>query len=95
MAIIEDLRGQVDLSEHGIEADRTVHHNPTVALLYSHALKRGEGTLAEGGPLVVDTGEHTGRSPNDKFVVREPGTEIEGPALVELPESTLVVPPVW
>ena len=31
--------------------------------------------LAEGGPLVVDTGVHTGRSPQDKFVVREPGSE--------------------
>ncbi len=44
-------------------------------MLYSHALARGEGTLAEGGPLVVDTGRFTGRSPKDKFVVREPGSE--------------------
>src|SRR5829696_8617046 len=90
MAIIEDLRGQVDLSEHGIEAGRTVHHNPTVALLYSHALKRGDGTLAEGGPLVVHTGEHTGRSPNDKFVVRDPDTEARiwwGKVNAELPED--------
>ena len=90
MAIIEDLRGQVDLSEHGIEAGGTVHHNPTVALLYSHALKRGDGTLAEGGPLVVDTGEHTGRSPNDKFVVRDPDTEARiwwGKVNAELPED--------
>ena len=90
MAIIEDLRGQVDLSEHGIEAGGTVHHNPTVALLYTHALKRGDGTLAEGGPLVVDTGEHTGRSPNDKFVVREPSTEDRiwwGKVNAELPED--------
>ena len=34
----------------------------------------GRGRFAEGGPLVVDTGEHTGRSPKDKFVVREPGS---------------------
>jgi phosphoenolpyruvate carboxykinase (ATP) len=90
MAIIEDLRGQVDLSEHGIEAGGTVHHNPTIALLYTHALKRGDGTLAEGGPLVVDTGEHTGRSPNDKFVVREPDTEDRiwwGKVNAELPED--------
>ena len=40
-----------------------------------HALVRGDGCLAEGGPIVVDTGRHTGRSPKDKFVVREPGSE--------------------
>jgi phosphoenolpyruvate carboxykinase (ATP) len=44
-------------------------------MLYTHALLRGEAVLAEGGPLVVDTGKHTGRSPKDKFVVREPGSE--------------------
>jgi phosphoenolpyruvate carboxykinase (ATP) len=36
---------------------------------------RGEARLAEGGPLVVDTGVHTGRSPKDKLIVREPGSE--------------------
>jgi phosphoenolpyruvate carboxykinase (ATP) len=36
---------------------------------------RGDGRLTEGGPLAVDTGRHTGRSPKDKFVVREPGSE--------------------
>jgi phosphoenolpyruvate carboxykinase (ATP) len=70
-----ELPGSVDLSEHGIQPTGPVHSNPTTALLYMHALARGEGTLAEGGPLVVDTGRHTGRSPNDKFVVREPGSE--------------------
>src|SRR5206468_1465638 len=44
-------------------------------VLYTHALRREEGVLAHGGPLVVDTGHHTGRSPDDKFVVREPGSE--------------------
>jgi phosphoenolpyruvate carboxykinase (ATP) len=43
--------------------------------LYTHALLRNEGVLAQGGPLVVDTGKFTGRSPKDKFVVREPGSE--------------------
>ena len=44
--------------------------NLTTAALYEHALRRGEGALAAQGPLVVKTGEHTGRSARDKFVVR-------------------------
>jgi phosphoenolpyruvate carboxykinase (ATP) len=75
MAIVEDLRGTIDLSEHGLDSRGRVFANPTTALLYMHALERGDAQLAEGGPLVVDTGAHTGRSPNDKFVVREPGSE--------------------
>ncbi len=52
-----------------------VYWHPTTSQLYEHALARGEGRLAEGGPLVVDTGKHTGRSPKDKFFVREPDSE--------------------
>src|SRR5262249_20345286 len=67
--------GPVGLADHGLSPAGDVHWNPTTALLYTHALKRDEGRLAEGGPLVVDTGRFTGRSPKDKFVVREPGSE--------------------
>jgi len=70
-----ELPGRVDLSDHGIDAAGHVHRNPTTSLLYTHALLRGEGRLAEGGPLAVDTGRFTGRSPRDKFVVREPSSE--------------------
>jgi phosphoenolpyruvate carboxykinase (ATP) len=52
-----------------------VHWSPTTSLLYTQALLRGEAVLAEGGSLVVDTGRHTGRSPKDKFVVREAESE--------------------
>jgi phosphoenolpyruvate carboxykinase (ATP) len=63
------------LEEHGLDPRGRVYWNPTTSLLYTHALARREARLAEGGPLVVDTGRHTGRSPKDKFVVREPGSE--------------------
>src|SRR5438477_12329794 len=75
MAITAKPEGHVDLAEHGIRTSGRVFRNPTTALLYTHALMRGDGRLAEGGPLAVDTGRHTGRSPKDKFVVREPGSE--------------------
>lgn len=45
------------------------------AALYELALRRSEGLAAAEGPLVVRTGEHTGRSAQDKFVVRRPETE--------------------
>ncbi len=72
MATTESRTG---LAVHGIEATGTVHWNPSTSQLYTDALTRGEGRLAEGGPLAVDTGKHTGRSPKDKFVVKEPGSE--------------------
>jgi phosphoenolpyruvate carboxykinase (ATP) len=74
MAMTE-IEGRAGLEEHGLSADGDVYWNPTTPVLYTHALLRGEGRLAEGGPLAVDTGIHTGRSPKDKFVVREPGSE--------------------
>ncbi len=46
--------------------------NLTPPELYEEALKRGEGVLANRGPLVVNTAPYTGRSPNDKFTVDEP-----------------------
>jgi phosphoenolpyruvate carboxykinase (ATP) len=54
---------------------RIVHPNLSVAELYERAIRDDEGILAASGPLVVRTGKHTGRSPKDKFVVREPATE--------------------
>ena len=69
-------RGPVGLDAHGISVTGgVVVWNATAPELYEYAINRGEGVLAEGGPLVVSTGAHTGRSPKDKFVVREPGSE--------------------
>ncbi len=49
--------------------------NLSTAALYEAAAREGEGLIAAEGPLVVSTGTHTGRSPKDKFIVREPSTE--------------------
>ena len=62
------------LAAHGISPSGRVIQNPTTAQLYTHALLAGDGRLAHGGALVVDTGRFTGRSPQDKFVVEEPGS---------------------
>ncbi len=63
---------EAGLERHGIAPTGRVLRNPTTSRLYMDALKRGDGRLAEGGPLAVDTGRFTGRSPQDKFVVDEP-----------------------
>jgi phosphoenolpyruvate carboxykinase (ATP) len=58
----------------GIPHERALHWNLGPASLVEHALQRGEGTLSEGGAFCAVTSPHTGRSPNDKFVVREPSS---------------------
>src|SRR5438067_359982 len=75
MTMMDVRRRDADLAVHGIHATGHVFWNPSTPVLYGHAIERGEARLAEGGPLVVDTGVHTGRSPKDKFIVREPPSE--------------------
>ena len=53
---------------------RPTHRNLSTAELYEHAVRNGEGLISAHGSLVVRTGKHTGRSPKDKFVVREPSS---------------------
>jgi phosphoenolpyruvate carboxykinase (ATP) len=63
------------LENHGFRNLNTVFWNLRTAALVEQAIERREGLLAHRGALVVRTGHHTGRSPNDKFVVKEPTTE--------------------
>ncbi len=51
------------------------HLNLSTSTLIEHAVRQNEGLLAGNGALVVRTGSHTGRSPNDKYLVKEPSSE--------------------
>jgi len=59
-----------------IAADR-IHWNLSPAALYEEAVRGQEAMIAAEGPLACLTGQHTGRSPNDKFVVREPSCDAD------------------
>jgi phosphoenolpyruvate carboxykinase (ATP) len=52
-----------------------IHHNLSVPALLEQAIQRGEGQLASNGALVAYTGQRTGRSPKDRFIVRNAVTE--------------------
>jgi phosphoenolpyruvate carboxykinase (ATP) len=63
------------LEKQGIATSATQYWNLGTPQLVEHAVSRGEGILAADGPLVVETGKHTGRSAKDKFFVRDAETE--------------------
>ena len=58
----------------GVRLTPCVHANLTAPQLVAHAIRRGEARLSADGALIVLTGQHTGRSIADKFVVDEPET---------------------
>jgi phosphoenolpyruvate carboxykinase (ATP) len=63
------------LDKHGLVNVNDVYWNLPTSALYEEAVRRREGLIAHLGPLVVRTGHHTGRSPNDKFIVREASSQ--------------------
>jgi len=60
------------LDHQGMTGLGKVYYNLPVTDLMAEAIKRDEGTLGQGGTLLVTTGKYTGRSPKDKHVVRTP-----------------------
>ncbi|HYN21321.1 MAG TPA: phosphoenolpyruvate carboxykinase (ATP) [Thermoanaerobaculia bacterium] len=71
----EGIKSTHGLEQHGIESSGNVYWHLPPARLYELAILRGEGVTAAGGPIVCLTSPHTGRSPNDKFVVGDPATD--------------------
>ena len=63
-----------DLSQHGLSPQGEVHWNLEAPQLIELAVERGEGVFSAHKALVTETGERTGRSPNDKFIVDETST---------------------
>ena len=63
------------LESQGIAGAGSVHYNLIEPALVEEAVKRGEGRLGRGGAFLCTTGQFTGRSPKDKFVVRTPSVE--------------------
>ncbi|MEX2303063.1 MAG: phosphoenolpyruvate carboxykinase (ATP) [Bryobacterales bacterium] len=71
---MEDVGASPDghgLEEHGLHNLGTVHWNLGQARLLEESLQRGEGRLAENGSLIVRTGQYTGRSPKDRYIVSD------------------------
>ena len=75
MTALAPIQVRHGLEHHGITNTGDVHWNLSTPRLYEESIRRQESRLAHLGPLVVRTGQYTGRSPKDKFVVREPSSE--------------------
>ena len=66
---------RLELVTRTIIQTKKIYRNLTPPLLYEEVIRRGEALTAINGPLVIYTGKCTGRSPNDKFLVREPSSQ--------------------
>jgi phosphoenolpyruvate carboxykinase (ATP) len=74
-SIAQNRKADYNLSNQGVSNLRLAYWNLTTESLVEEAVFRGEGALVAGGPFVANTGKHTARSANDKFVVRETDSE--------------------
>lgn len=72
---MKSLKHKTSLEAHGIRNVKNVFWNLSTPELYEHITRNEEGIISHLGPVVVQTGQHTGRSPNDKFIVQEPSSQ--------------------
>ena len=87
---LSDLVPDYGLEEMGLHHLGAVYWNFSTPSLYEYAIRRFEGNISHLGPLVVNTGQHTGRAAKDKYVVEEPETSGDiwwGKVNVKYPES--------
>ena len=73
--MFDNLNSIIEVDSRTIVQGKKIYRNLTPPILYEEVIKRGEALTAEDGPLVIYTGKCTGRSPNDKFFVKEPTSE--------------------
>src|SRR5437763_583764 len=71
----DSARRTVGRAALGLARERPGHWNLVPAAVYEHAARRGEGVIADGGAFCAVTSPHTGRSPSDKFIVRDSASE--------------------
>jgi phosphoenolpyruvate carboxykinase (ATP) len=69
------LKHKIGLETHGLKNLQTIHWNLSTPQLYEHIINNEEGHVSHLGPVCVTTGEHTGRAPNDKFIVQESSSQ--------------------
>lgn len=68
---IGKYKSSVGLDRQNISSEKNIYWNMGAEILYEHSIKQNLGIVSKGGALVVETGVHTGRSANDKFIVKE------------------------
>ena len=72
LAQATDLKSEYGLKNHGLRNLNNVYWNLPAEALYEEIIFRSEGKITQGGPITVNTGKHTARAANDKFIVSEP-----------------------
>ena len=81
---------ELDLDSLGLNKVDKVHRNLSIENLIEETVKNGEGIIGPNGATIVDTGQFTGRSPKDKYIVDEPSSSDKvwwGPVNKKIDES--------
>ena len=75
MSVVGPKNPNASLESLGIKNTKTQYWNLSAEELINETVNRGQGVLSDTGALAIDTGEFTGRSPKDKFIVKDENTK--------------------